>query len=160
MDFICYEAALRNENEEDNNRMYDYSLYFSVDNEGEEMKLFETMKRFFPFKFRFLKSKPFKELVVFLPNTTKNRALEFSAALKRELKNYDKNKKKEEHTKKIIKQKNLTPIIPKKFLAITGYKDHETISVFDENHALLFEIEKSKYIINTVKKLMGDYGNG
>lgn len=96
MDFICMETVLRNgeEDKEDNNRMYDYELYFSVDNEREEMKLLEIMKRFFHFKFRFLKTKPYKELVVFLPNTRKNRALEFSAALRRQLKNYERDQKK------------------------------------------------------------------
>lgn len=61
---------------------------------------------------------------------------------------------------KIIEKKKLKPITPKKFLAITGYKGFETLSVYDEKHQLLFEVEKSKYIINTVKKLIGEYGNG
>lgn len=60
----------------------------------------------------------------------------------------------------MVEKKKLEPITPKKFLAITGYKGFETLSVFDEKHQLLFEVEKSKYIINTVKKLIGEYGNG
>ena len=96
MDFICMETLLREEEDELalNKRMYDYELYFSVENEREEMKLLEIMKRFFHFKFRFLKTKPYKELVVFLPNTTKNRALEFSSALRRQLRNYERDQKK------------------------------------------------------------------
>ena len=156
MDFICMETVLREgDSGEDSKRMYDYNLYFSVEDKGEEMKILEVMKRFFPFSFRFLKSRPFKELVVFLPNTTKNRAIEFSSSLKRQLKNYEKDQKKKKIEKKIEK-KQLKPIVPKKFLTITGYKGFEKLAVFDEKHNLLFEIEKSKYIINTVRKLLGD----
>lgn len=56
----------------------------------------------------------------------------------------------------MVEKKKLEPITPKKFLAITGFKGFETLSVFDEKHQLLFEVEKSKYIINTVRKLIGE----
>ena len=157
MDFICLESVVREDDENSlTSRRFDYSLYFSVKNEGEEMKLKKIMKKYFNFNFKFLNSNPYKELIVFLPNTTKSKALEFSSALRKKMK-HDKPKQPKE---KVMQKPELEPIIPTRFLAITGFKTRETLSVFDDKHNVLFEIKNGDFIIGAIKKLIGGEDNG
>ena len=156
MEFICLESVVREDDEKSvTNRRFDYSLYFSVKDEREEMKLIKIIKKYFNFNFRFLKSNPYKELVVFLPNTTKSKALEFSTSLRRKMKN-DKPKKPKKPKEKVMQKPELEPIIPTRFLAITGFKNHEALSVSDDNKKVLYEVKNGDFMINAIKKLIGE----
>lgn len=160
MEFICLESVVRGEDEKSvTNRRFDYSIYFSVKDEREEMKLIKIMKKYFNFNFKFLKSNPYKELVVFLPDTTKSKALEFSVALRRKMKN-DKPKKPQQPKEKVMQKLGLEPIIPTRFLAITGFKNRETLTVFDDKHNVLYDIKNGDFIISAIKKLIGEENNG
>ena len=59
---------------------YSYNLYFDIDKE-EEVLVDKIMKYFKFLKYFFFKRNDKKELLVLLPNTTKERALNFSKKL-------------------------------------------------------------------------------
>ena len=162
MDFICLEALRRKDSEDDNdNRRFDFQIYFDILDKGEEMKIIETMKRFFAnYKFSILRSNPYKELCVYLPNMKKSNALEFSAALKRKLKDFKKEKKERKFKELATRQLKLQPIVPEKFVALTGFKGFEKFGIFDKNLNLLFEVERSRYLVKSFKELIGDFKDG
>ena len=162
MDFICLEALRRKDSDENNgNRNFDFQIYFEIDDERENMKIIDIMRRFFSnYKFSILKSNPYKELCVFLPNMKKSNALEFSNSLKRRMKNFNKEKKEKEFKAIKVRQLQLKPIKPERFVALTGFKGLEKFGIFDKDLNLLFEVERSKYMIASFKKLIGDFTDG
>lgn len=163
MDFICLEALRRNDSEDDNgNRKFDFQIYFDLVNEREEMKIIQIMKRFFSnYKFSIMKSNPYKELCVYLPNMRKSNALEFSASLKRKIREFQKKEKKENNFKEVATtQLRLQPINPDKFVALTGFKGFEKFGIFDKNLKLLFEVERSRNLVKAFKELIGDFTDG
>lgn len=156
MEFLVLEQEKREDIENEDKitfRRFDYNLYFSLENEEEEMRIVETMKKFFKYKFRVLKYKNFRELVVFLPETTKSKALEFSTALKKKMKKSKKEKIKMEKQQQKEEKKPI-PIKPTRFISLTGYKNRERIGVFDCNLKLLYEVERSKNIIKDIQDIM------
>lgn len=64
---------------------YSYNLYFDIDKE-EEVLVDKIMKYFKFLKYFFFKRNDKKELLVLLPNTTKERALNFSKKLVKKIK--------------------------------------------------------------------------
>lgn len=84
MEFVCIERV-GNEDEYEGYQSYDYNLYMNIENQWEEMEmrkyLIEMKKRF-----KFLKNSAKTELCVFLPDFSKQKAIEFSEKLKQKLK--------------------------------------------------------------------------
>lgn len=136
------------------NRRFDYNLYFSIENEEEEMQVIKVLKKFFNYEYRILRYKNFQELVVFLPQSTKSKALEFSVALRKKMKNYKKSQKEKEKMEKKKEEIKPIPIKPTRFISLTGFKNRERIGVFDDKLKLLYEIEKPKNFIKEIKEIM------
>lgn len=136
------------------NRRFDYNLYFSIENKEEEMQVIEVLKKFFNYNYRILRYKNFQELVVFLPQSTKSKALEFSVALRKKMKKYKKNQKEMEKIEKKKEEIKPIPITPTRFISLTGFKNRERVGVFDDKLKLLYEIEKPKNFIKEIKEIM------
>lgn len=136
------------------NRRFDYNLYFSIENEEEEMQVVKVLKKFFNYEYRILRYKSFQELVVFLPQSTKSKALEFSVALKKKMKNYKKSQKENEKIEKKKEEIKPVPIKATRFISLTGFKNRERVGIFDEKLKLLYEIEKPKNFIKEIKEIM------
>lgn len=160
MDFLGMETETREEATNLEKRRLNYNLYFSIESKGEEMQIIKIMKKFFSFKFETYKSNPFKELRVFLPCSTKNAAIEFSDSLKEKMKQYKLSREKRKKLEKAWRKNKLIPIKPKRFISISGYKGHELLAVYDEKLQLIYEIDKSNWVINKIKKLIGEYQHG
>ena len=136
------------------NRRFDYNLYFSIENEEEEMQVIKVLKKFFNYNYRILRYNNVKELVVFLPQSTKSKALEFSVALRKKMKKYNKSQKEMEKIEKKKEEIKPIPIKPTRFISLTGFKNRERVGIFDEKLKLLYEIEKPKNFIKEIKEIM------
>lgn len=64
---------------------YSYNLYFDVE-KGEEVLIEKILRHFKFLKYFFVRRQEKKELMVLLPNTTKERALNFSKKLVKKIK--------------------------------------------------------------------------
>lgn len=159
MEFVCVER-LGNEDEYEGYQSYDYNLYLLIEDQWEEFEmrkyLIELKKRF-----KFLRNAGRTELCVFLPDSTKQKAIEFSDKLKQKLKSAPITEiPKPEKFHKIL----VDDYDPRLVASVRARNGSEEIVVYeiDKNHQIhyIHTVNATKHTITKLKKLLKGEDDG
>lgn len=153
MELICVERVGA-EDEYEGYPSYDFNIYLSIEDQREEVEmrkyLMELKKRF-----KFLRNSGKTELCVFLSDSSKAKAIEFSEKLKKKLKDTP--------VEEFVKPEKFHKIIvddydPRLVASVRARNGNEEIVVYeiDKDHRIhyIHTVNASKYTITNLKKLL------
>lgn len=154
MKLVCCERLDKEDNWDEGQTRYDYNVYYELDDDSEETVIKNIFAKFFPkLNYSFTKRSNLKELCVFLPDMSHNRALEFSKNLRRKINNPDSRPLQID-----AKTDNLQNILPKKTIGVVNYQGQEVLAFYSVSESGNLEIQKidkkTKYFRTKIKSLL------
>lgn len=159
MELVCVEQV-GNEDEYEGYPSYDFNVYLSIEDQREEVEMRKyllELKR----RFKFLRNSGKTELCVFLPDSSKQKAIEFSEKLKQKLK--------ETPAESFVKPEKFHKVIvddydPRLVASVRARNGEEEIVVYeiDKQHRIHYiqTVKATKHTITKLKKLMKGEDDG